>query len=49
MPDAYLSGILLGSGKQKVGVIANLFASYVVGVPLGVQFTSFTSTKVQIS
>jgi MATE family multidrug resistance protein len=30
-----LSGILLGSGKQKIGVMANFFACYVVGVPLG--------------
>jgi Na+-driven multidrug efflux pump len=38
-----LSGILLGSGKQQVGVMANLFACYVVGVPLGL-FLSFRST-----
>lgn len=30
-----LSGILLGSGKQKIGVMANFFACYLVGVPLG--------------
>mmetsp|Transcript_54482 Transcript_54482/g.129415 ORF Transcript_54482/g.129415 Transcript_54482/m.129415 type:complete len:541 (+) Transcript_54482:38-1660(+) len=30
-----LSGILLGSGKQQVGFMANLVACYLLGIPLG--------------
>jgi MATE family multidrug resistance protein len=30
-----LSGILLGSGKQKIAVAANFVACYLVGVPMG--------------
>lgn len=28
-------GILRGSGKQKIGAVANLLAYYVIGLPLG--------------
>ena len=36
-----LSGILLGSGKQKVGVQANLFACYLVGMPIGLMLSFY--------
>ncbi|KAI9143277.1 mate-domain-containing protein [Paraphysoderma sedebokerense] len=32
-------GILRGSGKQKIGAVANLLAYYVIGLPLGILFT----------
>jgi multidrug resistance protein, MATE family len=32
------SGILKGLGKQKIGLILNLFAYYVIGFPLGLIF-----------
>lgn len=30
-----LSGILRGSGRQKVGVVTNLLGFYFLGIPLG--------------
>lgn len=39
-----LSGILLGSGKQRIGFIANLVACYLIGIPLGL-FLAFPMRK----
>ncbi|EKX49295.1 hypothetical protein GUITHDRAFT_93333 [Guillardia theta CCMP2712] len=36
-----LSGILLGSGKQQVGLVANLVACYLIGIPLGLTMSFY--------
>ncbi|GKE91472.1 multi antimicrobial extrusion protein, partial [Tanacetum coccineum] len=36
--QSVLSGAVRGSGRQKIGAVANLGAYYIIGIPLAILF-----------